>query len=236
MIHPRFYFSTFRPCAPFFYTRQPSPALQHPFHHHSRIASVVHFLACAHKTILGPECLALAVSFGKAQPGTPQTLPFQKQRHSSMIAVPVPFPWLAESTMKRPMNAVSSLGYLRIRSITAVSILPSKIQRKIYLLRFSPAAELSYPPGCFPTLHTADNICKIWDFPPKGGTLRRHRCHTAFWRHTSKITRRAPSFPLLSHLWLHAAPAGKQAGPPQMRRPCLYPSVQLFPVLRRYAM
>lgn len=61
-----------------FYTRQPSPALQHPFHHHSRIASVVHFLACAHKTILGPECLALAVSFGKAQPGTPQTLPFQK--------------------------------------------------------------------------------------------------------------------------------------------------------------
>lgn len=78
MIHPRFYFSAFRPCAPFFYTRQSSPALQHPFHHHSRIASVVHFLACAHKTILGPECLALAVSFGKAQPGTPQTLPFQK--------------------------------------------------------------------------------------------------------------------------------------------------------------
>ena len=126
MIHPRFYFSAFRPCAPFFYTRQPSPALQHPFHHHSRIASVVHFLACAHKTILGPECLALAVSFGKAQPGTPQTLPFQKAEALFDDRRSRPFSLAGGIHMKRPMNAVSSLGYLRIRSITAVSILPSK--------------------------------------------------------------------------------------------------------------
>lgn len=108
---------------------------------------------------------------------------------------------------------------------------------------FNPGAEMRlfslFSASEAPEKWLCDAICRKKQlFAGSFGSRSHSFCSftTAFWRHTSKITRRAPSFPLLSHLWLHAAPAGKQAGPPQMRRPCLYPSVQLFPVLRRYAM